>query len=406
MPVFRYRAVGGGGEVLEGEMEAASRGAVIDRLRNQGFLPIQAREHAARQPAAWLQRRLGRRRPPGREAVELMLRELAILLRAGLALDQALEVMVRHTENAATGALIQSLADRVRGGMSLGDAMARAAGPFDRFCIGMVRAGEAGGTLDAVLTRIADFMERARKFRSEAQAALRYPLILLVFALASIAVIVTVVIPSFEDIFTDAGFELPLATRVVMAIGSLSRRFWWIPLLAGSGAFLLLAHALRRPAFRLAWDRRRLGLPLFGRLWAKAETVRLCYTLGMLINNGVPLVHALPVVRETLGNAAMVAALADVEQQLKEGRSFADLLLRSGLFPAMGMQLLRIGEETGRLEDMLFRVADAYEHEVQRSTQRLLTLLVPILTCVMALLIGGIIASILLPMLSIPQLVL
>lgn len=406
MPVFRYRAVGGAGEVVDGEMEAASRGALVDRLRQQGLLPIQAREHAAAVPADRLGRRLGRSRRPGREAVELLLRELAILLRAGLALDQALDVMARYTRNTTTRALIEGLADRVRGGLSLADAMGRAGGAFDRFCIGMVRAGESGGSLETVLTRIADFMERARRFRGEAQAALRYPLILLVFALASIAVIVTVVIPSFEEIFTDAGFELPLATRVVMGIGRLAQGWWWLPPLLALGAAALLANALRRPAFRLAWDRRRLALPLFGPLAAKAGTVRLCYTLGMLLNNGVPLVRALPVVRETLGNAAMVAALADVEQQVKEGRPFAELLAQSGLFPAMEMQLVRIGEETGRLEDMLFRVADACEHDVQRSTQRLLTLLVPIVTCVMALLIGGIIASILLPMLSIPQLVL
>jgi general secretion pathway protein F len=302
--------------------------------------------------------------------------------------------------------LVSNVAGRVRGGASLADAMAKEEGAFDRFCIGMVRAGEAGGTLDQVLARVADFQERSRRFRQELQAALRYPLILLVFALASVAIIVTVVIPSFEQIFVDAGFPLPLATRVVMAIGRAAESYWWMPVLIGLVAALMASRQLRRPEARLAWDRFLLRLPGLGGVLGRAETVRLCYTLGMLLSNGVPLVGAIPVVRQTLGNQAMIAALSEVEQQVKAGRPFAERLAETGLFPPMGTHLLRVGEEGGRLDEMLLRVADSYEQEVQREIQRLLTLLVPVLTCVMALLIGGIIASILLPMLSIPELAL
>jgi general secretion pathway protein F len=215
---------------------------------------------------------------------------------------------------------------------------------------------------------------------------------------------VTVVIPNFQQIFADAGFELPLATRIVLAMGTAAQSFWWLPVTILVGVAVAVSARRRTLEGRIALDRRLLRLPLLGDLLTKAEVARFGFTLGMLISNGVPLVAALSVAREALDHPAIAAAVGDVEKQVKEGKSFAAPLSETGMFPTLATHLVRIGEESGKLEEMLFRVADIYDNEVQRATQRLLTLLVPVLTFVMALLIGGIIISILMPMLSISQL--
>jgi general secretion pathway protein F len=275
---------------------------------------------------------------------------------------------------------------------------------FDRFTVGMTRAGEASGALDTVLAKTGEFLERTHKSLQNLRSALLYPAILLTATVISVGIIVTVVIPSFQEIFNEAGFPLPLATRVVMAIGTLAQRFWWLPLLAGLGFVLWIIRARQSEDGRLRWDRRLLKLPLIGDLLVKAQAARVSFTLGTLLSNGVPLLSALGVARETLGNAVLARAFEAVQKQVKEGKSFARPLDEARVLPKLATHLLRIGEESGRLEDMLFRVAETYEVEVQRSIQRLLTLLVPAITIIMALLISGIIVSILLPMMSINEL--
>lgn len=405
MPTFRYKAVTPPGEVLEGLMEAASQAAVIDHLRGQGLLPIRAEERGAGSLGDWLNRELGGRKGLSRADMVLTIRELGMLLRSGLPLDQALQVLATYTEKEGTRLLINGILEKVRGGASLADAFAADAGSFDRFTIGMVRAGEAGGSLDVVLGKTAEFLERVQQSKQNLRSALVYPIILLVTACASIAVIVTVVIPSFEEIFTDAGFKLPVATRIVMGVGSIAEQFWWLPPLVLLLGFLFFARERRNAASRKRWDLRLLKVPLIGDLVTKAEVARVTYTLGMLLTNGVPMLAALSVARETLGNEALADAFVDVQRAVKEGKSFAQPLEATGLFPRLATHLLRIGEESGRLEDMLFRVADTHEQEVQRGIQRALTLLVPAVTIVMALLIAGIVVSILVPMLSIHELV-
>ncbi|MDZ3837213.1 MAG: type II secretion system F family protein [Rhodospirillales bacterium] len=405
MPLFRYKAVTEPGEILEGDMEAPSRAAVIEQLRAQGYLPLRAEEASAGAGVADLLRRdLVRKRALSHRDMTIVIRETATLLRAGLPVDQSLDVLVRFAEKPQVREILKRVVDKVRGGTSLADAMAAQGDTFDRFCIGMVRAGEAGGALDLALTRTADFMERSQKARQNFKSALLYPAILLISAVISIAIMVTVVIPNFQQIFADAGYELPLPTRIVLATGTLAQGFWWLPVAILAAIAAAIASRRRTREGRIALDRRLLRLPLLGDLLTKAEIARFGFTLGMLIANGVPLVAALSVAREALDHPAIAAAVGDVEKQVKEGKPFAAPLAETGMFPTLATHLVRIGEESGKLEEMLFRVADIYDGEVQRATQRLLTLLVPVLTVIMAVLIGGIIISILMPMLSISQL--
>lgn len=405
MPLFRYKAVTEPGEILEGDMEAPSRAAVIEQLRAQGYLPLRAEEAVAGGGVIDLLRRdVVRKRALSHRDMTIVIRETATLLRAGLPVDQSLDVLVRFAEKPSVREILKRVVDRVRGGTSLADAMAAQGDTFDRFCIGMVRAGEAGGALDLALTRTADFMERSQKARQNFKSALLYPAILLISAVISIAIMVTVVIPNFQQIFADAGYELPLPTRIVLGTGTLAQGFWWLPVAILAIAVATIASRRRTPEGRIALDRRLLRLPLLGDLLTKAEVARFGFTLGMLIANGVPLVAALSVAREALDHPAIAAAVGNVETQVKEGKPFAAPLAETGMFPTLATHLVRIGEESGKLEEMLFRIADIYDGEVQRATQRLLTLLVPVLTVVMAVLIGGIIISILMPMLSISQL--
>jgi general secretion pathway protein F len=404
VPIYRYKAVTEPGEVLEGDMEAPSQAAVIEHLRNQGHFPIGAEEQRQGTLAGWLRRELGRGRRISRQDVAIVVRELATLLRAGLALDQALDVLIGFSEREAVREVLKRVVEKVRGGVSLADAMASQGKLFDRFCLGMIRAGEAGGSLEVVLAKTADYMERSQQSKQKVTSALIYPVILLFTAFASVAIVVTVVIPSFKEIFDQAGYDLPLATQVVVFVGDVAQRFWWLPVIVVLVAILAIKRYRRTPAGRRLWDRRMLQLPLLGELLTKVEVARMSYTLGMLLSNGVPLIASLSVVKETLGNAAMAHAFDQVEKQVKEGKTLAKPLEDSGLFPKLATHLLRIGEESGRLEEMMFRIGDTYDEDVQRTIQRLMTLLVPVLTFTMALLIAGIIVSILVPMLSINEL--
>jgi type II secretory pathway component PulF len=404
MPTYRFKAVSGPGEVVEGEMEAASQAAVLDHLRGQGYLPIRADEARGRSLGDWLKLEVGRKGRLKRDELIAIIRELSSLLRAGLPLDQALGVLINFSEKEPIKKLMGRVLERVRGGASLADAMASQSGVFDRFVIGMVRAGEAGGALDTVLAKTAEFLEKSQQSKQNLKSALIYPVVLFASACISVGIIVTVVIPSFKEIFDQAGFALPLATKIVMGIGDAARNFWWLPLVLGLLAALLIARQRRDPEQRREQDRRILRVPLIGGLMARVETTRMTYTLGMLLNNGVPLVSALAVVKGTLGNSAMEQAFEHIEKQVREGKTFAGPLSDSALFPTLATHLIRIGEESGRLEEMLFRVAEAYEREVHQAIQRLMAILIPALTFGMALLIGGIIVSILVPMLSINQL--
>jgi type II secretory pathway component PulF len=404
MPSFRFKAVTGPGEVIEGEMEAISQAAVLDHLRGQGYLPIRADEAGGRSFSDWLKLDVGRRSKISRDDVTGILRELSSLLRAGLALDHALTVLINFTEKEPVKKLMGRVLERVRGGASLADAMAAQGAVFSRFVLGMVRAGEAGGSLDAVLTKTAEFMDKSHQSKQNLKSALIYPAVLFGSACISIGIIVTVVIPSFKEIFDQAGFKLPISTQIVMAIGDAASAGWWVPIVVGLMAALVIGRQRRDPDQRRQWDRRLLRLPLLGPLMARVETTRMTYTLGMLLNNGVPLVSALGVVKGALGNTAMEQAFEQIEKQVREGKTFAGPLAEAGLFPTLATHLIRIGEESGRLEEMLFRVAEVYEREVHQAIQRLMAILIPALTFGMALLIGGIIVSILVPMLSINQL--
>jgi len=404
MPHYRYEAVDNAGEVLHDEIEAPTPEAAVERLRDQGLLPLSVKEAQG----GFLRGGLGqplfsKRRALSRKSVTLLTQQLANLLHAGMPLDRALTILISVSEDEQSRTLLERVQEKVRGGSSLADAL-EAQSAFSRFYLNMIRAGETGGALEVVLKRLTEFLERSQALRETVTSALIYPIILLSVSALSVIILLTFVVPQFQQLFADAGKALPLATQIVIAVGDGFRHYWWV----GALALVLIVAALRQqlsqPVSRARWDRWFLRLPLFGDLIAKVETARLSRTLGTLLGNGVSLLNALTIVRETLTNQVLATALGEVAEHVKTGRGLAEPLLEAGNFPKLAVQMIRVGEETGQLQEMLLQVADTYDGEVQTAVKRMLTLLEPAMILGLGVIIAGIIMSILVAILSLNEL--
>jgi general secretion pathway protein F len=264
----------------------------------------------------------------------------------------------------------------------------------------MIRAGEAGASLPAVLLRLAEYMERAKALRATITSALIYPAILFAVSVVSVAVLLIVVVPKFKPIFEQSGKALPFVTQAVLFSGEVLRNYWWALTLGLAAALWYGAKRFREPEVRFAFDRWLLTVPFVGDLARKVEMARFARTLGTLLTNGVTLVAALAIVRETMGNAWLAEAVGGVGRELKEGRGLGRPMMETGRFPMLAVHMILVGEETGRLDEMLLQVADTYDVEVEQSVKKLLALLEPAMIVLMALVIGAIILSILAAMLT------
>jgi general secretion pathway protein F len=404
MPVFQYKAVTPAGEVLEGAMDAVDRRAIVERLRDMGYTPLRAVEAGAAEAQAAVSRRPASplfRRGVSQDEVGVVTREIATLLNAGLPLDRSLEILVGLAESERVAEMLRKVRNEVRGGASLSKALEAQGGVFSRFYVNMVRAGEAGGALGDVLSRLAEFTERSKELKESVKSALIYPAILFLVAVFSVVILLAVVVPQFEPIFAQSGKALPLVTELVLGAGAVMRAWWWAIILGSVALLYLLVKRLETPEAKLRWDRWLLGLPIAGELAAKVETARLARTLGTLLRNGVSLVNAMGIARETMGNTWMAAGLAEVGRELKTGRGFGKPMMETRRFPPFAVHMIMVGEETGRLDRMLLDVADVYDREVARAVKRALALLEPVMIVGLALVVGAVILSILAAMLSI-----
>ncbi|HUM90290.1 MAG: type II secretion system inner membrane protein GspF [Candidatus Competibacter sp.] len=404
MPRYRYEAVDAAGETLRDELEAPTPDAAVEQLRDRGLLPLSVNEAKGGLFRGGLGQPLfSKRRALSRKAIGLFTQQLASLLGAGMPLDRALTILIGVAEDEQSKTLLERVQEKVRGGSALADAL-EAQGAFSRFYLNMIRAGEAGGALETVLKRLNEFLERSQALRETVTSALIYPTILLTVAALSVIILLTFVVPQFERLFADAGKALPLATQIVIAIGNGFQHYWWAGLLVIGLIVMTVRRQLSQPENRARWDHWLLRLPLIGDLIAKVETARLSRTLGTLLGNGVSLLNALTIVRETLSNQVLAVALGEVAEHAKTGRGLAEPLLETGNFPKLAVQMIRVGEETGQLQEMLIQVADTYDGEVQTAVKRLLTLLEPVLILGLGVVIAAIIMSILVAILSLNEL--
>jgi general secretion pathway protein F len=403
MPQFHYKAASAAGEVSEGDVEARDEPAVLARLQDLGLIPIRV---APAQPVE--ERSAGglfARRRIGQNQVGALTAELATLLRAGLPLDRALEILIGLSDDPRMQALIGRVRDDVRGGAALSKALEAHPAVFSRFYVGMIRAGEAGGALGTVLARISEFMERSRELKETVTSALIYPTILVLASVSSVMLLLIFVVPQFSQMFEQSGKALPLATQLVIAAGNGLRKYWWTLPLAVLLVWRYFAWQMGDAAGKARWDGRFLRLPLVGDLLTKIEVARFARTLGTLLANGIPLLAALGVVKDTVGNSVIAAGLGAAREQLQAGQGLSKPLMAQGVFPPLAVHMVGVGEETGRLDEMLTRVADVYDREVALAVKRMLALLEPVMILGLGLIVGGIIISILLAILKVNSLV-
>jgi general secretion pathway protein F len=408
MPLFQYKAVSTAGEVQEGVLDASSQDGVIQHLKTLGLIPIRAAEVAAGNgqisagvaPAPAKRNGLFSSRQIGQDELAILTRELATLLKAGLPLDRGLEILINLAERERIRELLLAIRNDVRGGAALSKALDEHREVFSRFFINMVKAGEAGGALGGVLLRLADYMERAKELRDTVVSALIYPVILLGGALVSIALILLIVVPQFKQIFAQSGAAISSATEALFFVSLFLRDNWMVLLAVTLASVWWLARSFQKPQSKANWDRRLLGWGIIGRLIGRIEMARFARSLATLLENGVPLLASLSILKETLNNAVFRGALDFVSRELKEGRGFAKPMLETNVFPKLAVQMIAVGEETGKLGDMLYQVADVYDREVAALIKRALALLQPVLIIFLALFIAGIMFLLLDPMLG------
>ena len=414
MPDYLWRAATAAGKIEEGRLAAASSGAALQQLRAQGLTPLRI-DDASGMPAVGSPPAPGSgplapskaraaKGPVNAADVLALTSELAIMLRAGLALDNALRVLIDMAHKPSLRALVQGILDAVKGGTPLSRALAAHRELFGDFYINMVRSGEASGQMSAVLDRLVEHMERQRALRESVISATIYPAILLGVAVLSLIAMLGFVVPQFEKLFTDMGDALPLPTRIVMEMGHAFRQYGLVMGVLAALAVVLLLRWFKSPQGRLWWQTRLLRLPLVGRLALKYQLTLYARSLGTLLGNGVPLLTALHIATETVGNTLLRQPLAKVAPIVKEGGKVVQAIAATGIFEPLAINLIRVGEETGRVGSMMLELSNILNREVETGIKRLLTLVEPVLILVLGVLIAAIIVSILLGILSINDL--
>jgi general secretion pathway protein F len=397
MPVFLYRAADRGGHTIDGVMEAPDARAVIERLHKESYFPVRVSPHAERK--AWPT--LGGRRVRQRDLLALT-QQLATLFEAGLPLDRALVILQELAPSAKVGEIMTDLLRSVRGGSSLSDALAKHhPRPFSRLYINMVRAGEKGGVLEVALRRLAEFLESRAAFTEAIVSALAYPLVITTVGAGAVVFLLTFVIPRFATIFADLHQAIPLPTQILMAVSASVQSYWWIGVLAVLAVILGWRLWTGTPEGRLQWDRLLLRTPRVGPLTMKVETARFLRTLGTMLKSGVPVLGALAVVGDMMSNQIVARSVQRLADSVKRGGTVASGMREHGQFPMLAVHMVRVGEETGRLEDMLLKAAETLEGDVRTDLKRMIGLLEPAVILAMGVLVAFIVVAMLLAIFSI-----
>ena len=408
MAAFIFTAIGPEGNVQRGRMEAATEAEVIARLQRQGSLPMRAEPDTGSLHGtfgALLNLDLATRRGLRPQEVADVVRELATMLGAGQDLDRALRYMQETAPNPRVRRVVTALRDAVRDGSPLSAAMGNHPASFTQLHVGLVRAGEAGGELAHTLGRMADLLDRQRSLAATITSALVYPALLIAAAIGSVALLLTQVLPQFVPMFEQSGAQLPQSTQFLIDAGTAVSSYGLHGLVVLMAIGVAARAVLRHPGPRLLVDRAKLRLPVVAGLLREILAARFTRVLGTLLTNGVPLIVALGVVRDALGNAAAAASLDQAAVSVRGGGSLSSPLSDAGIFPPRTIHLLRLGEENAQLGAMALRAADIHEERTRLATQRLVSLLVPVITIVLGGAIGGIVASLMAAMLSLNDLV-
>lgn len=411
---FRYTALDDKGREVSGALQAENRAAALSRLKSQGMYPMGLETAAVGGAAVAAAGRSGpvavgapvRRRGglvPGRVGtgdLAVFTRQLASLFNAGLNMARCLDTLTDHCENAALGTALEQIQRAVQGGSGLWEAMSEHPKIFSELYVNLVRAGEASGQLGKVLERLADSLEAQQERQSRIRAALAYPILLTVAGFSAVIFILVFLVPRFARIFGSLNRELPTPTKILLAVQGFVTQWGWLVALLAVAAYFALKAWERTEAGGLVLDRFRMRLPVLGPLTHKEAVSRFCRTMATLVTGGVPILTSFEVAERAVGNKVIRQAIDQLRSAVREGESVAEPLRRSGVFPSLATNMIAVGEETGNLDDMLNRVADAYDAEIANRMRTLVSLVEPLVILMMGAVIGTIVLSMLIPILE------
>ena len=407
MPQYTYKASDPNGKVVKDTLDAPSELAAAEMIQSLGYIPIRIRQ--GQRPAAHLNVDLANllaavvNRISSKD-VMLFTQDLATLMQAGLPVDRALSILIGAAEKEPFKEIIRNILRIVQGGGYLSDALAKHPQAFSVFYVNMVRGGEAGGVLEAVLERLGLFLESSQELKDYIKSALVYPVFLLCVGGLSIIILMTYVIPRFSVIFSDLGGAIPFSTRLLLGASGFLQSYWWALVLLAVAVWAAFRRFARSPAGRMKIDRLKLKLPVQKDFVQKREVARFTRTLGTLVRSGVPILQALRLVQDIIGNKVIVESLKVVHNRVKEGEKLSKPLQDTGVFPSLAIQMITVGEETGRLEEMLIRVAESYEKSLKNMVKRLISFLEPALILVMGVVVAFIVISMLMAIFSMNEL--
>ncbi len=396
MAVFRYSAKDNTGRLISGVIEADTDAMVVDRLRDMGFFITNLERTVERTDVFQsLQGMFG----IGLKDLAIFSRQFATMVSSGLSLVRTLSILEQQTTNKRLKTIIAQVRVDVEAGRPLSDAMGRHPKAFSSLYVNMVKAGETGGVLDEVLERIATYMEKDQALRSKIRSAMVYPILLTGAALGGLFFMTIVILPQFENLFRElgGGATLPLPTQIAMAVSVAIRRYWHVGMIGFAVLLYVLRRYMQTPGGRARYDRFKLKMPVLGELNRKIVVARFTRTLGTLIASGVPIMQSLEVVARAIDNVVIGDAVDAVRASIREGQTIAIPLQFSGVFPPMVVQMAKVGEETGALEQMLQKVADFYDVEVETMVASLTSLLEPLLIIFMGVIVGAMVISLYLP---------
>lgn len=401
MAYFQYKAVTPEGKMVEGTLEAADERAVRVRLEEQGQLAINVFSGEGGGVFGRELKLPWKRKKIAQQDLLIFTQELSTLTSAGLPLDRSLSILSDLTENTYLREIVKDLLREIKAGRSLSEALETYPQVFPKIYANMVRAGEMGGVLKEILERLIEYLENSEELRDYLVSSLIYPVILALVGSGSIIVMITFVIPKFASIFENAGAPVPLPMKIMLGVSGIFTGYWWLILLAGGGGWILMLRHINTEQGRLNWDRKLLTLPLLGSLFQKLEVSRFSRTLGILLHSAVPLIQSINIVKEIVGNKAIASTMDQIKSGVKKGEGLANPIREAGIFPPFALHLLRVGEETGRLDVMLLQVADTYDRELRTGLKRFTALFEPAIILFMGIVIGVMVVSMLYSIFSI-----
>jgi type IV pilus assembly protein PilC len=394
MPVYTYKARTVAGESQSGEMTASTEADVVGQLRRRRLVVVSVREKPKE-----LKLSFGGKAKT--KDLVLFTRQFATMINAGLPLVQSLDILANQQPNKKAAEKIRAVLSDVESGATLADAMGRHRDFFSEIYVNMVAAGEAGGILDVILLRLAEYLEAADKLRRKVKGAMFYPVTVMSFAGLAIAVLLIFVIPTFAGFFESAGVALPLPTRIVMGLSDFLISWWWAVAAVLAGIGWVIRTYRRTPAGRLATDRLLLRIPMLGGILRKAAIARFSRTLGTLVQSGVPILDGLEITARTAGNRVVEDAVMKSRASIAGGETIAEPLKRSEVFPPMVVQMINVGEQTGGLDDMLSKIADFYDEEVDSAVGALTSVIEPVMIVFLGAIVGGMVVAMYLPIFDI-----